>query len=225
MRNDRDETWDSYSEDPFEGLDREEWDEEDWEDFLARQDALNAKYEELYETLHDHPERDELIAREMHWNLPDEVAEGPPEDDEPLDGDEEDALADLAASDDLASIPAYDAAQEFALAVEESLVRRLGERSACDEDACQASRTAEDIPSKIAGGHGIGYERDSLCGNIVCCKRALASVHECLDSLLSLRKRGVLPPAEADALLRRGRDVGEAMARRIEELRSRVWWR
>ena len=224
MRNGPDETWDSYSEDPFDGLDREEWDEDDWEDFLARQDALNAKYEELYETLRDHPERDELIAREMHWNFPEDLFGSYPEDDEPLDDEGEgDATDDF--GDEFAAVPVYGMAQDYALAVDRQLTARLRDRVATDEDARPARQAALSIPAGIAGGHSIGYERDSLCGNIACCKRALASLGESLEGLLALRNRGTLLPAEADVLLQRGRELGEAIAQRIEELRLRVWWR
>ena len=226
MRDDRDEAWDSYPDDPFDGLDREDWDEEDWEEFLARQDVLTAKYQELFETLHGHPKRDELIAREMHWNFPENLAAGPPGGDELPEGEAEPGDGPTGAADEeLAALPAYRLAQDFALAVDRYITARLRDRAATDEDACPASRAAIDVPAKIAGGHGMGYERDTLCGNIACCKQALASLGESLDALLALRERGTLPPAEADALLQRGRELGEAIAQRIEDLRLRVWWR
>ena len=230
MKRDGDDAWDSYLDDSSGNINRAAWDEDDWEGFLLRQDALNAKYQELFETLREHPQRDELIAREMHWNLPDDVA--PPSDDDD-DGEPDDELMDElddpfdgeeAFVADLDTIPAYREAQDFALRVDRQLTGRLRERVADDLDAAQAVRAAVDVTDHLANGHGMGYERDTLCGNIACCNRAGRSLRECLDGLLSVRRRGVLPPSEADELLERGRATYDVVAHRTEDLRRRVWW-
>src|ERR1700704_6228203 len=41
------------------------WDEYEWERFLQQQDHKTEKYMELLEKYLDHPERDQIIAREM----------------------------------------------------------------------------------------------------------------------------------------------------------------
>ncbi len=43
------------------------WDEYEWERFLQQQDHKTEKYMELLERYLDHPERDQIIAREMGW--------------------------------------------------------------------------------------------------------------------------------------------------------------
>ena len=43
------------------------WDEYDWERFLQEQERRTEKYMELIEKYMDHPQRDEIIAREMGW--------------------------------------------------------------------------------------------------------------------------------------------------------------
>ena len=43
------------------------WDEYDWERFLQEQEKRTEKYMELLEKYMDHPQRDEIIAREMGW--------------------------------------------------------------------------------------------------------------------------------------------------------------
>ena len=43
------------------------WDEYEWERFLQQQDHKTEKYMELLEKYLDHPERDQIIAREMCW--------------------------------------------------------------------------------------------------------------------------------------------------------------
>jgi hypothetical protein len=44
------------------------WDEYDWERFLQQQDHKTEKYMELLEKYLDHPQRDQIIAREMGWS-------------------------------------------------------------------------------------------------------------------------------------------------------------
>src|SRR6266852_6677344 len=44
------------------------WDEYDWERFLQQQDQKTEKYMVLLERYIDHPQRDEIIAREMGWS-------------------------------------------------------------------------------------------------------------------------------------------------------------
>ena len=43
------------------------WDEYDWERFLQQQDHKTEKYMELLEKYLDHPQRDQIIAKEMGW--------------------------------------------------------------------------------------------------------------------------------------------------------------
>src|SRR5689334_9797600 len=43
------------------------WDEYDWERFLQQQDQKTEKYMELLEKYLDHPDRDQIVAREMGW--------------------------------------------------------------------------------------------------------------------------------------------------------------
>jgi len=243
MNRDGDDAWDPYLDDSFHHVNREDWDESDWEAFLNRQDVLAAKYQELFDTLRDHPRREELIAREMHWSLPDDLlaeldrAPDAPDDPSPDEfpddlpddfpddlPDDEPFDAEDRFADDLDDIPAYCLCQDFALTVERRLTARLRDNLAHDDDAPRAVRAAIDVAGQIANGHGIGYERDTLCGNIVCCSRALRSLAECFDSLLTLRRRGILPPAEVDELLGHGRAASDAIAQRIDDLRRRVWW-
>jgi len=51
----------------YEGEPERIWDEYEWERFLQQQDGKTEKYMQLLETYLDHPERDEIIAREMGW--------------------------------------------------------------------------------------------------------------------------------------------------------------
>jgi hypothetical protein len=44
------------------------WDEYQWERFLQQQDRKTEQYFQLFEKYQDHPDRDEIIAREMGWH-------------------------------------------------------------------------------------------------------------------------------------------------------------
>ena len=169
MSRDPNDEWRSgrYEPNPFDSANREHWDEDDWEEYLAGQDILQAKYYELFETVPDHPDRDAIIAREMHLRLPDDLAGGDsdlPPDDEPVDGPPEGGDEGLGSECD--GIPAYDIAQDYALAVESLLTHRLGDAIDDDEDAFRAAAAACEVRARIASGHGLGYDRESLCGKI-----------------------------------------------------------
>ena len=220
----------------FAAPNREDWDEHEWEQFLQRADVRTAKYQELFETLSDRPDRDAIIAREMGWNhffescpvagkVCDTCAER--DDCEPyaltrlLEGMEDDEATDEFDEDfeQIQSIPAFQKGEAFLLRLEQfcrSAVR--------DEDVVSAVAAAGRVPAQIAGGHGMGYERESLCGNIANCKRALKNAVLCRALLADLGRRGVIAEAQAEGLQAEADRLCEAVKRWIEDLRSRVWW-
>src|SRR5690606_33785403 len=65
--------------------------EAEWERRFRENDLRAARYGDLFETLIDDPNRDEIVAREMGW-LSDEDDEEPAEDDEAPEEEEEDLL-------------------------------------------------------------------------------------------------------------------------------------
>jgi len=228
----------------FEATECEGWDEDDWERFLQLADARTAKYEELFETFIDHPKREEIIAHEMGWEdffrecrsrvancdeCPDRheceayemlrLMEGP---DNIEDDPDADAL--VACFEEVKEIPAYNDAYRFALRLEAYFRKHLDDNLE-DEGPRTALMAATMAPAQIAGGHGIGYDRESLCGNIANCKRALKSLEACMLSLADLERRGLLQSQDAKSLQAQARAAWKATARWIEDLRSRVWWR
>ncbi len=48
------------------------WDEYQWERFLQEQDRKTEQYFQLFDKYQNHPDRDEIIAREMGWSEEDE---------------------------------------------------------------------------------------------------------------------------------------------------------
>jgi len=67
--NSRDFEWEN--EDGPEGEEKP-WDENQWEVFLQEQDRKSQQYEELMEKFADEPNRDELVAGEMGWSIPEQ---------------------------------------------------------------------------------------------------------------------------------------------------------
>ena len=222
---------------------REEWDEHDWERFLQRADVRTAKFQELFETLLNHPDRDRLIAHDMGWQeMLDEHACGDRDCakcdtrfeceayemlrlmSEPDNLDEDPDAADLIACfEQVRGIPAYQASNDFAAHLEETLRQRTPEY-ARDNDVRNALLAAQMAPAQVAGGHGIGYERDAICGNIANCKRALRSISTCMDHLGELARRSILPVAQLMALQQMALEAETAIHNWVGELRTRIWW-
>src|SRR4051794_11779959 len=76
--------------------------EQEGEDFMREGGLRAARYGELLETLIDHPDRDEIVAREMGWDeLADAVAEekrlGPSFESDDEEDEDDDASDDAAA--------------------------------------------------------------------------------------------------------------------------------
>jgi hypothetical protein len=210
------------------------WDEARWRGFLRESDLRAARYAELFETLVDDPRRDEKIAHEMGWSngsAKDERGPGFAGDADVSDGEsicdeidpnDPDLLAEVEADRRaLNAIPSYRWGRTLASLV----IKTLTPYNHVDDDriasACEHALTPS---AKIAAGHGIGYDDDAICGNIVCNTIALASAQKAYTEFAELKADGVLPSPEVDKILKRLADLAVAIESRIAELRSRVTW-
>lgn len=82
--------------------------------------------------------------------------------------------------------------------------------------------SAGKIGANLTGGHGLGYDEDSLCGNIVKCRWALSDCEFCREMLEDLRQKtgdAKYIPLIAESLL-----LAKLVRERIARLRQRVWW-
>jgi hypothetical protein len=233
--------------------DERPWTEQEWERFIEKADARSARYQELFETLLDHPQRDKLIRKEMGWKFDPELeaelermeqehaAEAEEWDEaddeaEPPEADGGSEASDEEAEDEepfaeyereMMAIPAYARAMLAAERIGEGLqevAKRLETAGQEDEDLSDAAAQMMVATAKIANGHGMGYEDEVLCGNIVQCKRALAAALTCERALGSLMKRGLLSSGGGKKLLAEAEAARLAIEARIVELRKRVWW-
>ena len=215
-----------------------DWDEEDWERFLQKADVRTAKYLELFETLHNHPDCDNLIAKEMGWSHKyedcdynngscdncgkrnecriyeiNQIFDNSTDYDEIIESDVE----------DVKKIIAYKKSYELYIKLSKYFRNREGVDA--DEDFLEAISASSKISAKIAGGHGMGYERDSLCGNIANCKRSLKNARICVYSLEIVRAKSTLPDSDINILISEAIKVEREVLKWIEYLRSRIWWR
>jgi hypothetical protein len=225
------------------------WTEAEWERFLQVSEARSARYGELLETLMDNPDRDELIAREMGWDMDDDLdgteleyplvddselelpdPESPfaDEDELPAEGPDEDGIP---RKPNVRTIEAYRRAFTWGERML-AFVQRFNETDPgslpLPEDPDEILQTAAlgstSVAAKIAAGHGMGYEDEVLCGNIICCRKALACADEALEALNSLVAFGLASERDIRPLLEQGQSVRLLVEERIVELRSRVWW-
>lgn len=82
--------------------------------------------------------------------------------------------------------------------------------------------SAGKVGANLAGGHGLGYDEDSICGNIVKCRWALSDCEFCREMLEQLHQH--TPAPKYAELIEESRRLAESVRDRIARLRKRVWW-
>src|SRR5438067_651094 len=167
------------------------WDEYEWERFLQQQDRKTERYMELLEKYMDHPDRDEIIAREMGWQHlqneqpPDWLTEFDPQ----LAAEaEEDADTFSTESEDADSFemhPLYQAS--FALTVWiDQLFDELGDLQNHPSAVKLATQSA--IASAKLAAALSDDDVDELGMTIAYLKRALKGITNALDAGVALNK-------------------------------------
>jgi hypothetical protein len=169
------------------------WDEYDWERFLREQDLRTERYLELLEKYADHPQRDELIAREMGWVDLDWEEEGLWEDSEGDELEEELKREDwegLEEAADQAEVhPLYQASFELTIWLDEALEAR-GRNAASHPAAIELSHQASIMGGKLAAALS-DPESAELGMTIAYLKRALRAVNLGLNAYAELRREKV----------------------------------
>jgi hypothetical protein len=82
--------------------------------------------------------------------------------------------------------------------------------------------SAGKIGANLAGGHGLGYDEEFICGNIVKCRWALSDCEFCREMLEPLHAQ--TGDAIYAKLIEDTRRIAEVLRERIARLRQRVWW-
>jgi hypothetical protein len=216
-------------------------DEAWWERELHRNEKLMDKYMAV---LGDNPDWDkwqdpEDLYNKVHFDI------DPPERPATQDGEGEAAadtetveteaedrewLTESADSSDSADEEWEDADEDVEVNANYPAVAAQARKFACDVfDVRDIPTNAEllflsagKIGANLAGGHGLGYDDESICGNVVKCRWALSDCEFCREMLEQLRDQ---TGDERYAFLAlESRRLAESIRERIANLRKRVWW-
>lgn len=186
------------------------WDEYQWERFLQQQDRKTEQYFELFEKYQDHPDRDEIIAREMGWSLSDDDDEeddeessdwieavgedGAGEDDEEADDDDDEEEAEF---DELQHSEVYMQSMELNRRVFALVEER---------DALKDHPVAVELATRVAiCGAKLAA---ALCGDdlsevgmtIAYLKRALKAANDALGAASRLNGAGLITKADLGSI-------------------------
>lgn len=220
-------------------FDDEIWDEHRWEAFLSENDRHAARRLGLfYDYLADHPRPTDPVKREK-WAADFRtmlLVNGFREDDpllslidpdaSPMDDarwagaafeDDADDESDAGAPPD--DVPVY--ARAFDLSAD--VLRWSEQLPIADKDSTFVNFCASitQIPGDLAKGHGIGFERDMIGGNIACAKRALNAANDALRLLQHLRGNAFLSELRYHRLYERVFDLRNDIGIYVQTLRDR----
>lgn len=207
------------------------WDEFQWEEFMKEQDKKVDRYMELFYRYQNHPNRDELIAREMGWTWLLEQAEhfmdlpNVEEDDDEKEGEEWKASAGIEGEgflemDDFEHQPVYLKSKEFALRAYR-FVDDLPESVREDSAVVDFIANAMIASAKIAGGTGMGDGMEELGANIAYCKRGLAASNLAIAALHEMKEKRIIGGLAYFDLVREAAEVRNTIAIYILDLREK----
>jgi len=202
------------------------WDEYDWERFLQQQDRKTEKYMELLEKYIDHPDRDQIIAKEMGWtHLLNEDGERWAEEveemfEEEMSGSDEDEDDEEGAGEDEEEYevhPLYQAS--FALTV--WLDQLFDEREDLQSHpaAVKLSTQVAICSAKLAAALS-DDDIDEIGMTIAYLKRALKAISSGMDAALHLRKDVPLDPPRYNTLNDRLFQIRDAIIDLMGEYRA-----
>jgi len=212
------------------------WGEAQWERFLRRSEVRSARFGELLETLMDHPDCEAILHREMGWGR---IGEGDDDDNnDDVDGADRDEpeypddppMDEVASSRsegrrDVADLPECARMLDWSARLHDALnvvdARQSDDLVELFAEVIVASMT---VGAKIAAGHGMGYDDEVLCGNIVCCRLSLDAARRCERAMHEIRQRRPELDEALMTLIDEGRQLQALIEQRIADLRSRVWW-
>lgn len=222
--------------------DDEIWDEHRWEDFLSENDRqMDRRLTLYYDYLARHPRPKDRGVAAQSWfrDLQRFFADnGLREDDAFLqlfspDRDEDpaprwlrDAISDPDPEDDHSGDPdQLDNLEVYRKALDLSveLLRWSDDVPIRDKDSTfvQFCTSVTQIPANIAKGHGIGFERDMIGGNIACTKRGLHAANEALYLLKYLKKEPFLSESAYFSLYERLFEIRNQLGIYVQTLRER----
>ena len=223
-------------------FDDEVWDEHRWESFLRKDDERVSRYMKMLNSFleeHPMPPADDEIKRQQ-WDeafrsflvkngrmqdefessaffLDHEEFDEIFEDFEIFEEDEE--YLDEEPYERFETLPVYQEAFDLSSYVMKWSNRLPGHVK--DSTLVQFCANVMQIPSNIAKGHGIGFEREALGGNIACLKRGIASANAALELLQEQKKLPYMDEKTYRILYEKTYEVRNQVGIYIQDLRDR----
>lgn len=200
------------------------WDEYQWEEFMRESDMRTDKYIQLLKKYRDDPDRNDKIAKEMGWEkLPDDRQKDFDQEffsciDE--EGEEWKRLTGFKETDfnSFENFPLYQQAFEYTIDAVNFLQSNF---EGVRDESIEAFAKSVIMPAaKIAGGFGMGFEMESLGGNIANCKRGLTAANRMLSALQEMRDKELLDRETFLDFYSRGKEIRDDLAIYIVELRE-----
>lgn len=212
-------------------------DEFEWEEFLKKNDEMVKKYSALMEKYMDDPNCDEIIAKEMGWNIDgaddgierpwlDEMNEAIEEMQEAEEGDEWKTAAGIddeegSGISDFDKDPLYVLGFSFAVDTIQ-WCETLSEEVKADPDMDMVMQNCLLPAAKIAGGLSTNDDDKDLLGlRLANYKRGLSAANKTLNGLSAVSAKGLIAPEKIFPIIKRATELRNALAVRIVELRDR----
>ncbi len=204
----------------------EAWDEYTWERFLQEQDRNTEKYFQLLEIYIDHPNRDEVIATEMGWNILDEEEDDEEEEEDGdfvfVSGEDEDFDSDDATEDEFEE---FTRSQVYAdtLRLHRWINRLLDQRLDLREHpegvrfATRSAICGAKLAAALCGG-----DTSEIGMTIAYLKRSLKAANDALDALAKLAESGALDRRRANHARRLIFAIRDKVVDHMREYR-RLW--
>jgi hypothetical protein len=169
------------------------WDEYQWERFLQQQDRKTEQYFQLFEKYQNHPERDEIIAREMGWSHSDD--DDDEEESDWIEGDAEEEEEEEESGDDEAELDELQHSEVYMQSME--LNRRVFTLVE-ERDSLKDHPVAVELATRVAiCGAKLAA---ALCGDdfsevgmtIAYLKRSVKAANDALGAASRLRQSGLI---------------------------------
>ena len=169
------------------------WDEYQWERFLQQQDRKTEQYFELFEKYQNHPDRDEIIAREMGWSHSDDDDDD--EESDWIEGDAEEEEEEEESAEEEAELDELQHSEVYMQSME--LNRRVFTLVE-ERDTLKDHPVAVELATRVAiCGAKLAA---ALCGDdfsevgmtIAYLKRSLKAANDALGAASRLRQAGLI---------------------------------
>jgi hypothetical protein len=196
------------------------WDEYDWERFLQEQERRTEKYMGLIEKYMDHPDRDQIIAREMGWKIgsADDSCDWEEEVESSFDEEPAEESAQEPPCFGFEKHPLYREAIAFSAELDEVFAnsgQKLREHATVVSLRDGVTLTAAKLAAALND-----EDSEELGMSIAYLKRALRVLNSMLDDSLELHEEALIEVAQLELLRSRIFSIRDGIVSAMGEFRS-----